>query len=351
MDTHDHQEAECSPMETEREDTKLLVALRLSEQEAKLDEQQRQLEQYKQDLKVLSVEKQDRVHQDQEVRKLQESLRVKNREVEELRSENQHLHKAFNKADGSYYEMKCKPHGLAVIIVNKAFQPNPLEPTLKLKFRTGADTDRDLFKETFSFLNYQVEVYENLTGMEMHRVMDDVAKREHSQYDSFVCCVSTHGDEQVMYGSDSVVAKRIEFIDHIRSCKSLARKPKMFFIQACRTQASYSTPVPPRLNVPIVDPNSSEADVFVANAATSGHSAYNSQHGSWFVNAVKNVFVGNANTLSLAHLMYAVNHQVCDAKGRLKKDDGDTTIVQQCAEWTTSLRMEVRFFEPMALSV
>lgn len=119
------------------------------------------------------------------------------------------------------------PHGLALMIVNGKFDGN-LSSNM-LKPRKGADC----FSQTFAFLQYKVLVYHNLSASDMGSQILKMSKIDHSQYDSFVCCVSSHGNNNGIYGSDGLTLHRKAFIDPIKMCISLQGKPKLFFFQAC----------------------------------------------------------------------------------------------------------------------
>ncbi len=66
--------------------------------------------------------------------------------------------------------------------------------------------------------------------------MKEMKKRDHSNYDSFTCCLMSHGSEGIIQGTDGKNVKINEIATHLngKQCESLAGKPKMFFIQACR---------------------------------------------------------------------------------------------------------------------
>ncbi len=235
--------------------------------------------------KLTAGRQQDRESQLNEVEGLRDQLGRKIMEHRSLQEEIQCLRGQLLRAeDVPLYEMTCKPHGVAVIIVNEAFMPNPMYPSFALERREGAWKDFKLFQQTFKHLDYVVESHKDLTSVDMYRVLDDVAKRNHSKYDSFVCCISTHGDEHVMYGTDGVGVKRAEFDQPLKSCQTLMGKPKMFFIQACRgtpvEQVKPDCPTgltfrPPRIPL--------DRDVFQANATTSRNASYRSpRDGSWF---------------------------------------------------------------------
>jgi hypothetical protein len=274
-------------------------------------------------------------------------------EVEDLRRETAGLRKQLESGENTeMYPMNAvPPHGKAIVIVNDKFEPNPqiaCVEGVELRDRPGAEEDMRLFKEMFELLQYSVECHANLTGAQMHEVIRTAAAENHDAYDSFVCCVSTHGDEHVMYGSDCVGAIRSELIQYVKQAESLNRKPKMFFLQACRTKAD-STAAANTYPTYYPDAADRDADVFVANASTAHNASYRSHvTGSWFVMALHYVFRLHYHHLTLDDMMHKVNNLVCDARGVIQ-DGGPQTAgeqqqeARQCAETTSSFRMGLRF--------
>ena len=64
--------------------------------------------------------------------------------------------------------------------------------------------------------------------------MYDVSKRNHSKFNALVVCILSHGDEQTVYGVDEnkIPIRNLTANFHSSKCRSLAGKPKLFFIQA-----------------------------------------------------------------------------------------------------------------------
>ena len=281
---------------------------------------------------------------------LERELERKIGEVQELRLETSGLRKQLLSGDDSeLYPMNTvPPHGKAIIIVNDQFAPNPADPSIELHNRPGAEHDMRLFKETFTNLGYAVEWHANLTAVEMHEVLTAAANEDHDAHDSLVCCVSTHGDEKVMYGSDSIPASRKELVGYIKQSKSLYKKPKMFFLQACRTKPVSPATVTASLTY-LPDAAEQDADVFTANASTMNYASYRDhKRGSWFVLALHHVFTKYGYTLTLNEMMHRVNNLVCDAQGYVQDEDPHNGAVaaqevRQCAETTSSFRFGLRF--------
>ena len=332
--------------------TQLLLKA-VSDQDAIIEQQKQAIQQLER--KMADSQKHEQEYQHGQVLELQSKLRQKIGEVNSLQQEASHLRGQLLRAeDVPLYELNASPHGKAVIIVNDTFNPEPFSgaPKLNLGFRNGAQNDLDLFRKLLEYLNYDVVYHKNVETMQMGAIMEGIAAEDHSNYDSFICCVSTHGDENVMYGSDSVGVKRSEFDEPIKHCESLRHKPKMFFIQACRTSSLPNVgtdyPPPPLVVASKLPP---DADIFIANATTARNASYRSpDSGSWFVTALYQVFTEQAHYSTLYVMMDKVNTVICDTRGVLQGDGTQLpNEVMQCAEWTSSFRKGVRFFKPISL--
>lgn len=286
------------------------------------------------------------VFQDQDSREMQllkEELRRKTSEVVLLNSSISQLQEQlWAKRDVPLYDMKRDPHGLAVVIVNGLFSSRP--GLSSLKPRKGAMKDRDCFKQTFEFLHYTVNVYSDMTAEGMKSLMTKVGSYDHSEYDSFVCCVSSHGTQTGIYGSDGELLERKAMIDPMKSCVSLKNKPKLFFFQACRVLLSKVAADSPDSSW--TEPPSSlheDTDILIANPSTEGNPAFTSpETGSWFAKALhlKLTDPQLVYERTLQQLLEEVTDLVSTEKGQLPT--GQT--VNQCVEVTTRMRKGIKFF-------
>ena len=186
------------------------------------------------------------------------------------------------------YEMRATPHGLAVIINNEEFD--------KLSAREGTDIDEKNLIQTFRYLGYTVEVHCEKTSEQILGIFEDIRKRDHSNHDSFVCCILSHGKGKGIYGCDDVLVE-IEAISsklNGKACQTLAGKPKMCFFQACRGKAkdpivtdSDESEGDSFFNPIVTDSGESvpiEGDFFFGYATPLNYVAFRSElAGSWYV--------------------------------------------------------------------
>ena len=281
------------------------------------------------------------------LKELEEILQTKNTEVEDLRLELQHFHdevQALRAArpinPDELYKLDKNPHGLCLIINNHKFY-HPTDPDKAHNDRGGADIDQFNLTQTFRYLRYKVEVKENLTSDEMVQTLIQLSQRDHSNYDSFVCCILTHGEKETVHGADSIPVNLFDLTGMLKYAQTLAGKPKMFFIQACRGEtedkgvAIEKDSGGNQPGVGSIIPQ--EADFFFGYATPLGNAAYRSRrHGSWYISELCKVFTQSAYHSNLSSMMKKVNFQVSKAFTK----DG----LKQCSEYVDRLRSEVHFF-------
>ena len=134
----------------------------------------------------------------------------------------------FRVDSDSYYKMDTNPRGLTIIINNKDFLPG-----LGLAERKGTDVDAYALHKLFLDLGFTVEFHRNITCDEITKILKKASVMDHSKHSSFVCCILSHGDEGVIYGTDGKVEIR-ELTSYFGRNRSLVGKPKLFFFQACQ---------------------------------------------------------------------------------------------------------------------
>ena len=97
----------------------------------------------------------------------------------------------------------------------------------------------DNLVKTFMNLDFKVggEYYcENLKAQQMKNKLEEFANVDHGSYSCFVCCISSHGKKEGIVGVDGCTVDISDLTSPFRAskCKSLAGKPKLFFVDACR---------------------------------------------------------------------------------------------------------------------
>ncbi|XP_022090365.1 caspase-3-like [Acanthaster planci] len=264
------------------------------------------------------------------------------------------------------YQMKSKPRGIAIIINNKHFRT--------MNTRKGTDIDGKNLNYVFEKLGFTTLVKNDQTGEQMQQIFRDTASHNHSTFDCFILAILTHGVEGAIYGTDERIVK----IEHITSyfeggrCPTLAGKPKLFFLQACRGErfdsgheATDSKAVAPSdadatqdSIAPLSDEElaqrmlqreleddtdasnairsklPSQSDMLLAYATVPGFVSWrNSERGSWFVQAMSEVFMEHAPKEDLLSMMTIVNNKVAlafeSSSGRNKQIPAPVTMLRK----------------------
>uniref|UniRef100_A0A1I8GJ03 CASPASE_P20 domain-containing protein n=1 Tax=Macrostomum lignano TaxID=282301 RepID=A0A1I8GJ03_9PLAT len=123
------------------------------------------------------------------------------------------------------------PQGLCVIINISKFESSSEGE------RKGSQFDVERVSELFSKLGFIIDVREDLTADEIENYLDCVRIwKELERHGAFVCFLMTHGREDCIVGSDGKPCKIFDLTRKFQPklCSSLAGKPKIFFVQACR---------------------------------------------------------------------------------------------------------------------
>ncbi|KAM5324997.1 caspase-8 isoform 1-T6 [Glossophaga mutica] len=136
------------------------------------------------------------------------------------------------------YRMRSKPRGYCVIFNNYDFSiaRKNVSKLHNMKDRNGTDLDAEALHTIFSMLHFEIVQYKDFTAKEICDTLEVYQSKDHNTKDCFICCILSHGDKGIIYGSDGQEAPIHELTSYFTSskCPSLAGKPKIFFIQACQ---------------------------------------------------------------------------------------------------------------------
>ena len=261
------------------------------------------------------------------------------------------------------YKMTGKPvHGIALIISNTEF-----EKVVRLGFRAGGEVDEVKLQELFGskYLKYKVVFLKNLTGDQMDIAMKLVsgalafsAVPKHDRgvlkalssgdnlvvagHDSFVCCLMSHGTLGKVYGTDRGEFDLNNIYKYLGSCEHLTGKPKMIFTQACQGgEIAEHTPVEcdgPMTRVHVAGTRT--ADFLLSYAAFHGQKSFRwEEKGSWYMNALYNIFKDNYGSKDVVSMITDVHNEVMKQKAKTKEGD----VALQCPRLEHTLRHKVHF--------
>ena len=120
-------------------------------------------------------------------------------------------------------------HGYALIINNIDID--------RREKRSGAEHDGAKLAKSLTKLGYKLvdgDVHINCTAGRIKELVTKSLNIDHTSYDSFICCIMSHGDSGYVFGVDDRRIYLHEVERQVMECKTLIGKPKIFFVQACR---------------------------------------------------------------------------------------------------------------------
>lgn len=132
-------------------------------------------------------------------------------------------------------------------------------------------------------------MYNEKKAQEIVKIMNKFQMKNHTDRDCFVCCILTHGQSQAILGTDNEVVK-INFIVSKfspQNCKTLAEKPKLFFIQACQGKNAQGAHLIEEDAVSSIKTIPNDADVLIGMSTVDGCFSYRHiEMGTWYIQAL-----------------------------------------------------------------
>ena len=105
-------------------------------------------------------------------------------------------------------------------------------------YRAGSEIDVENIRNTFQQFNFEIDVHLDKSGTETLQIIHKYAQQHDFTNDSCVIFfIMSHGHENgKILASDESEVYLNDFIQPFKHVKTLAQKPKLFFVQACRGQ-------------------------------------------------------------------------------------------------------------------
>ncbi|XP_077175262.1 caspase-8-like isoform X2 [Paroedura picta] len=156
------------------------------------------------------------------------------------------------------YEMDVPCKGHCLIFNNVNFEGHLAE-------RKGSQKDVEELEKVFRWLGLEVVTYNDQTSVEIHQQLQKWQTSDHwKDSNCFVCCILSHGRSGEIYGTDAQLIPIRTIMSYFTAnvCPLLARKPKLFFIQACQGEKT-QRPV-------YLERDSDERDLLSADAQSAG---------------------------------------------------------------------------------
>ncbi|NXO30113.1 CASP3 protein, partial [Cisticola juncidis] len=217
------------------------------------------------------------------------------------------------------YRMDYPEMGECVIINNKNF-----DKRTGMASRSGTDADAASVRDVFMKLGYKVRINNDLSCKDIFRVLKNVSEEDHSKRSSFVCVLLSHGEEGLFYGTDGPLElKVLTGLFRGDRCRSLAGKPKLFFIQACRgTELDSGIETDSGSEETMCQKIPVEADFLYAYSTAPGYYSWrNSAEGSWFIQSLCKMLKEHARKLELMQILTRVNRRVAEYESCSTRQD------------------------------
>ncbi|XP_017547313.1 caspase-8-like [Pygocentrus nattereri] len=226
-----------------------------------------------------------------------------------------------DKSNDKEYPMTSKPRGYCVIINNMNFKNNK-------RNREGSNYDAAALEKVFKFLGFDVQIYTDQKAEAMKKLLLDFSKKEHG--DCFVCCVLSHGEKKGVIGTDQKLCPMKDILSPFdgKNCSTLAGKPKVFFIQACRGKNREEKVVVSvddchERDVDLASDTLEEtysipknSDFLVAMSTVEDYVSYRTANGSWFIQALcAQLEEGSKSGDDILTILTKVNEEVSRMEG------------------------------------
>ncbi|CAH1405548.1 unnamed protein product [Nezara viridula] len=244
--------------------------------------------------------------------------------------------------DSLFYKMDHAITGAAFIFNHEKFiMPH-------LKDRAGTQEDCYNLRKCFELLGFNVTVYQDLEIKEFMQKIEKIAELDYSDMDCLVICVLSHGESGVIYAKDAAFSHEDLWGPFTADkCKSLAGKPKLFFIQACQgtrldpgLTLKAEVDASPSYKIPI------HADFLIAYSTIPGfYSWRNTGKGSWFVQALAIELKENGFRYDILTLLTFVNRRVAVDFESYVPGNGVMHAQKQIPCITTMLTRILKFHE------
>jgi len=236
--------------------------------------------------------------------------------AQQRQSMNSNIPRSTIDAECIYYDMNHEQRGLAIILNHFKFDSKKY----KALNRNGTEKDCERLQKTFHELDFKVKTYNDLTREEINKKLQKAADMDHRNSDCIVVIVLSHGETGRLEARDGTYDVN-EIWEPFLSCPTLVGKPKLFFIQACRGNATDpGISVMSKMKGDMVDSLGSKpihflipsmADLLVMYSTYEGYYAWrNPSQGSCFIQALCDEFDLNGKMDDLFRLLTAVCRRV-----------------------------------------
>lgn len=216
------------------------------------------------------------------------------------------------------YKMAYKRRGLALIFNHENFYWH-----LRLNSRSGTTADRDNLKTRFKELGFEVKAFNDYKRDQVLEELNKAADANHADADCLVCVFLSHGENGHIYAyDDKIDVDEITALFKGNKCHSLAGKPKIFILQACRGD-KHDDPVVPmdvtdsemknevEVDAGVLYTLPAGADFIMCYSVAEGYYSHREViRGSWYIQDLCEILKRYGSTAEFTELLTLVNRKV-----------------------------------------
>ncbi|XP_044013185.1 caspase-1-like isoform X1 [Aphidius gifuensis] len=254
--------------------------------------------------------------------------------------------------DAERYNMNHKNRGKCIVFNQETFDTG-------LKTRNGSSEDAKRIETTFKNLGFNVEILDDLEHTDIMKKIDELSNEDHRDNDCLCIFMLTHGlSNDLVFAKDVAYdVKKIWKPFTADKCKTLAGKPKLFFIQACRgSQLDVGVQMRQR-NTEIrmnteVDGNidtyklPTHADFLIAHSTVQGfYSWRNPTEGTWFVQCLCDVIDEHYTTTDLQKMLTICMRKIATEYSSYDDVNPLNNDLKQVPSITTMLLRDIYFLQ------
>ncbi|CAI9720322.1 caspase-2-like isoform X3 [Octopus vulgaris] len=248
------------------------------------------------------------------------------------------------------YKMDGIPRGLALVInINKIAGMAP---------REGSSIDYRRMSCLLKQLQFNVVSYddEKLTAENiLIKVREFKDLPDHKNADATVVCLFSHGTNGFIYGTDGekVSLDDVFSLFDVDECPDLRKKPKIFIMQSCRGDNVDLRRVPTLKvsatdfadNAPLQKTEPTMSDSLFCYPTQEGYQAWrNYAEGSWFIQALVDIFARHACEKDICAMLNMVNSMVSQRTS--SNPSTGLNGAKQMSEFKSTLREAYLYFYP-----
>lgn len=237
----------------------------------------------------------------------------------------------------SEYNMDHKNRGLALIFNQVNFDTE--------KPRLSSNKDKEALLQTLENLHFEVRIYNDCAYAAIKFYIEEARKEDHSENDCILIAILSHGSYDNIWARDTFYnLESITSSFTAGNCPSLAGKPKLFIVQACRgnqfdggfmMESRRRTQTDGMASKSYKLPNNS--DFLIAHSTVPGYVSWRGSKGSWFIQTLCNELKEKGTQYDIQRLMTDVKRKVAFDFESHNTGDPETDGQKQIPTTTSTL--------------